>query len=57
MRYPINTLTAKVLAHTGWNQRQLSDHLGCGKNSLKAWLDNGAPHYIVLALKQIEGNA
>ena len=54
MRFPINHLTAKVLAHKGWSQSQLSVHLGCGKNSLKSWLERGAPYYIVLALEHIE---
>ena len=54
MRYQIKHLLAKVLAHTGWSQNQLSVHLGCGKNSLKTWLERGAPYYIVLALEHTE---
>lgn len=53
MRYPIEHILQKALAHTGWSQRQMSEHLGCGKNSLKAWLDKGAPYYIVLALEHV----
>jgi hypothetical protein len=53
VRYPIDQILDKALARTGWSQRQMCDHLGCGKNSIKAWLDNGAPYYIVLALEHI----
>ena len=53
MRYPIDQILDKALARTGWSQRQMCDHLGCGKNSIKAWLDNGAPYYIILALEHI----
>jgi hypothetical protein len=53
VRYPIEHILQKALAHTGWSQRQMSEHLGCGKNSLKAWLDKGAPYYIVLALEHV----
>lgn len=55
MRYEINELVEAVLAQTNWSQRELTEFMGCGKNSLKAWLDNGAPFYIVLALQRIEG--
>lgn len=54
MRYPINHLVERVLSGRGWNQRELAVHLGCGKNSIKTWLTDGAPYYVVLALEHIE---
>ena len=53
MRHKINKQVAAVLAHHEWSQRDLADALGCGKNSLKSWLDHGAPKYIVLALERL----
>lgn len=55
MRYKINEQVEAVLAQTLWSQRELTDFLGCGKNSLKSWLENGAPFYIVLALERLRG--
>ena len=57
MRYQINEQVDAVLARTNWSQRELTEFMGCGKNSLKSWLDNGAPFYIVLALQRIGGEA
>jgi hypothetical protein len=54
MRYPINHLVERVLSSRGWSQRELVLSLGCGKNSIKTWLTDGAPYYIVLALEHIE---
>ena len=42
-----------VLLHTSWTQQELADELGCGKNTIKAWLDNGAPRYALLAMERL----
>ena len=57
MRYPINHLVERVLSGRGWSQHALSVHLGCGKNSIKTWLNSGAPYYVVLALEHLEQEA
>lgn len=53
MRYKISEQVNAVLAHHEWSQRELVEALGCGKNSLKGWIDHGAPKYIVLALERL----
>jgi hypothetical protein len=53
MKYQIKQQVSVVLENREWNQRDLTEALGCGKNSLKAWLHTGAPRYIVLALERL----
>jgi transcriptional regulator with XRE-family HTH domain len=43
----------KVLSCHGWTQQELAGELGCGKNTIKAWLDNGAPRYALLAMERL----
>ena len=54
MKYQIKKQVSAVLENREWNQRDLTEALGCGKNSLKSWLDCGAPRYIVLALERLQ---
>lgn len=41
------------LDHMGWSQREAARRLGCGRNTISAWLDGQAPTpippYIALA--------
>lgn len=51
MKHEVKDLIDLVLGQNAWSKKKLAEHLGCGKNSLKAWEENGAPYYVILALK------
>ena len=55
MRYEVADLIDMVLAKNEWTQRELTNQMGCGKNSLKGWRENGAPYYVVIALEHFGG--
>jgi len=55
MKYDVEDLINMVLGKNEWTQKKLAEEMGCGKNSLKAWKENGAPFYVVIALEHLGG--